>query len=67
MVVRFWKSRSLQSKFFGRSIRLVGICFSFCRTRAEYKIFQKLQAMVPNLLDRVVESEAALADVAELV
>lgn len=35
--------------------------------RAEYKIFQKLQAMVPNLLDRVVESEAALANVAELI
>jgi hypothetical protein len=45
----------------------VGICFPFCRTRAEYKIFQKLQAMVPNILNRVVESEAALADVAELV
>jgi len=33
----------------------------------EHKIFQKLQAMVPNLLDRVVESEAALAVVAESV
>jgi hypothetical protein len=42
-------------------------CSLFCRARAEHKIFQKLQAMVPNLLDRVLESEAALAVVAELV
>jgi hypothetical protein len=43
------------------------IRFRFCRARAEHNIFQKLQAMVPNLMDRVVESEAALAVVAESV
>lgn len=42
-------------------------CFLFCRARAEHKVFQKLQAMVPNLLDRVLESEVALAVVAESV
>jgi hypothetical protein len=67
MVARFWKSRSLLSTFFRSIIRPVGICFLFFRARAEHKIFQKLQAMVPNLLDRVVESEAALAVVAESV
>ena len=53
--------------FFGWSIRPMNICFLFCRARAEHNIFQKLQAMVPNLMDRVVESEAALAVVAESV
>jgi hypothetical protein len=62
MVVKFGKSHSLPSAFFW--LIYCGICFLFCRARAEQKIFQKLQAMVPNLLDRVVESEAALAVIA---
>ena len=67
MVMRFRKSRSLLSKFFRSIYPSLGHYFLFCRARAEYKVFQKLQAMVPNLLDRVVESEAALANVVELV
>jgi hypothetical protein len=67
MVMRFRKSRSLLSNFFRSIYPSLGHYFLFCRARAEYKVFQKLQAMVPNLLDRVVESEAALANVVELV
>ena len=33
----------------------------------EHRVFQKLVGMVPNLLDRVLESEAELIIVAELV
>ena len=44
-----------------------GIHFLLCRSRTEHRIFHKLLAMVPNLLDRVVESEAELMVVAELV
>ena len=44
-----------------------GVFFLLCRARVEHEIFQKLQAMVPNLTDRVVESEAALSVVAESV
>jgi hypothetical protein len=44
-----------------------GIHFLLCRARTEHRIFQKLLAMVPNLLDRVVESEAELVVVAESV
>jgi hypothetical protein len=43
------------------------ICFLFCRAWTEQKIFLKLQAMVPNLLDSVVESEGALAVISESV
>ena len=43
------------------------MCLLFCRARVEQKIFMKLQDMVPNLLDCVVESEAALAVIAESV
>ena len=38
-----------------------------CRARTEHRIFQKLLAMVPNLLERVVESEAELVVIAESV
>ena len=44
-----------------------GIDFQLCRARTEHRIFQNLLAMVPNLLDRVVESEAKLVVIAELV
>ena len=35
--------------------------------QAEHKIFQKLQAMVPNLLDRVFKSEVAFMVIVESV
>ena len=35
-----------------------------CRARTEHRIFQKLLAMVPNLLESVVESEAELVVIA---
>jgi hypothetical protein len=38
-----------------------------CRARTEHWIFQKLLAMVPNLLERVVESDAELVVIAESV
>jgi hypothetical protein len=44
-----------------------GIDFQLYRARAEHRIFQKLLGMVPNLLDRVVESEAELVVIAESV
>jgi hypothetical protein len=44
-----------------------GIHFLLGRARTEHRIFQKLLSMVPNLLDRVVESEAELLVIAELV
>jgi hypothetical protein len=44
-----------------------GINFLLRRVRTEHRIFQKLLAMVPNLLDRVVESEAELVVVSESV
>ena len=44
-----------------------GVHFLLCRARTEHRIFQKLLAMVPNLLERVVESEAELVAAAELV
>ena len=44
-----------------------GIDFLLCRARTEHRIFQKLLAMVPNLLDQVVESEAELLVIAESV
>jgi len=44
-----------------------GIDFLLCRARTEHRIFQKLLAMVPNLLDRVAESEAELLVIAESV
>ena len=50
MVVRFLKRHSLLSMFFWLSIHPMDICFLFYRVWAEHKIFQKLQAMVPNLL-----------------
>jgi hypothetical protein len=43
------------------------IDFQLCRARAEHRILQKLLAMVPNLLDRVIESEAELVVIAESV
>ena len=44
-----------------------GINFLLCRAQTEHRIFQKLLATVPNLLDRVVESEAELVVVSESV
>jgi hypothetical protein len=44
-----------------------GIHFLLCRARTEHRIFQKLLTMVPNLLERVVESEAELVVIAESV
>jgi hypothetical protein len=68
MVVRFRKSHSLLSTFFLVNLSVTW-AFVSCsvRAQAEHKIFQKLQAIVPNLLDRVFESEAAFAVVAESV
>ena len=44
-----------------------GIHLLLCRARTEHRIFRRLLAMVPDLLDLVVESEVALAVVAESV
>ena len=44
-----------------------GIHFLSCRAQTEHRIFQKLLAMVPNLLDCIIESEAELMVIAELV
>ena len=44
-----------------------GIHSLLCSARTEHRIFQKLLAMVPNLMDRVVESEAELIVIAESV
>jgi hypothetical protein len=52
---------------FMSNLSAYGIDFLLCRVRTEHRIFQKLVAMVPNLLDRVVESEAELVVIAELV
>jgi hypothetical protein len=49
------------------NLHVSGIHFLLCRARTEHRIFQKLLAMVPNLLERVVESEAELAAIAESV
>jgi hypothetical protein len=55
---------------FSCPIYLSGIDLQMCRARTEHKIFEKLLAMVPDLMDRViegVESEAQLAVIAESV
>ena len=44
-----------------------GINFLLCRAWTEHRIFQKLLAMVPNFLERVIESEAELVVIAESV
>ena len=43
------------------------IHFLLCRAQTEHRIFQKLLAMVPNLLEHVIESEAKLVVIAESV
>ena len=59
---------SLTSEYvFIYNLSVSGIDFQLCRARTEHRIFQKLLAMVPNLLDRVVESEAELVVIAESV
>ena len=52
---------------FMSNLSVSGIDFQLCRARTEHRIFQKLLAMVPNLLDRVAESEAELLVIAESV
>ena len=49
------------------NLSVYGIDFHLCRARTEHKIFQKLLAMVPDLMDRIVESEDELAVIAESV
>ena len=63
------RNHSLLSMF-SSPINLSGIDLQLCRARTEYKIFEKLIAMVPDILDRViegVESEDELAVIAESV
>lgn len=59
---------SLTSEYdFISNLSVSGIDFQLCRARTEHRIFQNLLAMVPNLLDRVVESQAELVVIAESV
>ena len=59
---------SLTSEYvFLSNLSVSGIDFQLCRARTEHRIFQKLLAMVPNLLDLVIESETELVVIAESV
>ena len=59
---------SLTSEYvFMSNLSASGIDLQLCRARTEHRIFQKLLAMVPNLLDHVIESEAELVVIAESV
>jgi hypothetical protein len=61
------RSRSLLSNILCPIYLSSYVHLLLCRARTEHRIFQKLLAMVPNLLDRVVESEAGLVVIAESV
>ena len=59
---------SLTSEYvFMSNLSASSIDLQLCRARTEQRIFQKLLAMVPNLLDHVIESEAELMVIAESV
>ena len=59
---------SLTSEYvFLSNLSVSGIDFQLCRARTEHRFFQKLLAMVPNLLNLVIESETELMVIAESV
>ena len=57
----------LSNLFFCQIYLSFGIHSLLCSARTEHRIFQKLLAMVPNLMEQVVESEAELVIIAESV